>query len=71
MLESESVSHSVVSDSLQSHGLSMEFSRPEYRTLPRRREADADRQTDRQTDTSAQAHTGRDAEVAKELEFQL
>ena len=32
MLESESVSHSVVSDSLQSHGLSMEFSRPEYRS---------------------------------------
>ena len=27
---SESESHSVVSDSLQPHGLSMEFSRPEY-----------------------------------------
>ena len=26
----ESESHSVVSDSLQPHGLSMEFSRPEY-----------------------------------------
>ena len=28
--ESESASHSVMSDSLQPHGLSMEFSRPEY-----------------------------------------
>ena len=28
--ESESESHSVVSDSLRLHGLSMEFSRPEY-----------------------------------------
>ena len=29
-LKSESESHSVVSDSLQPHGLCMEFSRPEY-----------------------------------------
>ena len=29
-LESESESHSVVSDSLKPHGLSVEFSRPEY-----------------------------------------
>ena len=28
--ESESESHSVMSDSLGPHGLSMEFSRPEY-----------------------------------------
>ena len=28
--KSESESHSVMSDSLQPHGLSMEFSRPEY-----------------------------------------